>query len=109
MAVFCPTCGNMLLVELTEYSKELRYFCQACPYVYNIDKKISKKAKLVVKEVDDVLGGDEAWKNVAKTDATCPKCAYHQAYFMEIQIRSADEPATIFFKCVSCAHRWREG
>jgi len=72
MAVFCPTCGNMLLVELTEYSKELRYFCQACPYVYNIDKKISKKAKLVVKEVDDVLGGDEAWKNVAKTDGEVP-------------------------------------
>lgn len=39
----------------------------------------------------------------------CPKCSYHQAYFMEIQIRSADEPATLFFKCVQCAHRWREG
>lgn len=32
-----PTCT----VELTEYSKELRYFCQACPYVYSIDKKVS--------------------------------------------------------------------
>ncbi|KAG2482479.1 hypothetical protein HYH03_018586 [Edaphochlamys debaryana] len=99
----------MLLVELTEYSKELRYFCQSCPYVYNIDKKISKTAPLARKQVDDVLGGEDAWKNVAKTDATCPKCTYHQAYFMEIQIRSADEPATLFFKCVQCGHRWREG
>ncbi len=55
-------------VELTDYSKELRYFCQACPYVYKIDKKITKAAKLLRKQVDDVLGGDEAWKNVAKTD-----------------------------------------
>lgn len=41
--------------------------------------------------------------------ATCPKCQYMQAYFMEIQTRSADEPATLFFKCVQCGHRWREG
>ncbi|PNW86946.1 hypothetical protein CHLRE_02g102400v5 [Chlamydomonas reinhardtii] len=109
MITYCPTCANMLLVELTEYSKELRYFCQCCPYVYNIDKKISKMAPLARKQVDDVLGGEDAWKNVAKTDATCPKCSYHQAYFMEIQTRSADEPATLFFKCVQCAHRWREG
>lgn len=63
MITYCPTCANMLLgkairvslapparnrnlacfctaVELTEYSKELRYFCQCCPYVYNIDKKV---------------------------------------------------------------------
>ncbi len=131
-------------------------------------------APIVKKQVDDVLGGEEAWKNVAKTDgeymlwgpcwacaraapcaissrhlqcaicfaytaylgmrkyvvctecgsksctaltpfffwplaATCPKCQYMQAYFMEIQTRSADEPATLFFKCVQCGHRWREG
>jgi DNA-directed RNA polymerase III subunit RPC11 len=41
--------------------------------------------------------------------ATCEKCGYHQAYFNEIQIRSADEPATLFFKCVKCGNQWREG
>lgn len=30
--------------------------------------QIEKKKTLHKKEVDDVLGGDEAWKNVAKTD-----------------------------------------
>ena len=28
-------------VEMTDYSKELRYFCQSCPYMYNIDRKVS--------------------------------------------------------------------
>lgn len=30
--------------------------------------QISKHAKLQKKQVDDVLGGDEAWKHVQKTD-----------------------------------------
>lgn len=41
--------------------------------------------------------------------ATCPSCSYGQAYFKEIQTRSADEPATLFFKCVQCEHQWKEG
>lgn len=133
--------------------------------------QITKHAKLEKKQVDDVLGGEEAWKNVQKTDGelmpgsspvlfvisfmrqmllagqqvhtfglqphcrdsivncngtasrltlmhvvrlpavTCPACSAGQAYFMEVQIRSADEPATIFYKCVNpeCNHIWREG
>ena len=30
--------------------------------------QITKTAKLQRKHVDDVLGGDDAWKNVAKTE-----------------------------------------
>jgi DNA-directed RNA polymerase subunit M/transcription elongation factor TFIIS len=103
--------------------------------------QIHKKAPLVRKQVDDVLGGEDAWTNVSKTDGTdvphpvishtarapvrslapharlphavcavaCSKCRHHQAFFMEVQIRSADEPATLFYKCTSCSHRWREG
>lgn len=41
--------------------------------------------------------------------ATCPKCQHDKAYYKELQTRSADEPATLFFKCVQCSHQWREG
>mmetsp|Transcript_19078 Transcript_19078/g.32693 ORF Transcript_19078/g.32693 Transcript_19078/m.32693 type:complete len:110 (+) Transcript_19078:70-399(+) len=109
MITYCPTCGNMLLVEITTGLKELRYFCQACPYIYTLDKKITHKLALEKKKVDDVLGDDDEWKTAPKTDASCPKCSFHQANFMEIQIRSADEPATLFFRCIDCGHRWREG
>lgn len=62
------------------------------------------------KTVDDVLGGDHAWDNVDQTDALCPKCANTRAYFFMVQLRSADEPMTTFFKCTKpeCQARWKE-
>lgn len=36
--------------------------------------QITKHAKLEKKEVDDVLGGEEAWKNVQKTDGRLHSC-----------------------------------
>ncbi|KAG5507016.1 hypothetical protein JKF63_05762 [Porcisia hertigi] len=35
-------------------------------------------------------------------------CSSTKAYFIQIQMRSADEPATVFFKCVECGHQWRQ-
>ncbi|PRW32558.1 transcription factor S [Chlorella sorokiniana] len=105
--VFCPTCGNLLLVE--NHDGQNIYACQTCPYVYYIDREISKSVPLKRKEVEPVLGGEEEWKNAPRTEARCPDCSYHTAYFKEVQIRSADEPATLFFRCASCGCNWREG
>lgn len=71
--------------------------------------QLTKEVTLKEKKVDDVLGGEEAWKNVQKTQATCPGCDHHEAYFREIQTRSADEPATIFYRCAKCEKTWKEG
>jgi DNA-directed RNA polymerase III subunit RPC11 len=62
------------------------------------------------KEVDDVLGGEGAWDNVDQTKILCPTghCSGQKAYFYQLQIRSADEPMTTFYKCTSCGHQWRE-
>ena len=40
----------------------------------------------------------------------CPneKCRNDQAYWYQLQIRSADEPMTAFYKCTKCAKEWRE-
>lgn len=44
------------------------------------------------------------------TPADCPKCHHQEAFFRQIQIRSADEPMTIFYRCANsaCGHRWRD-
>ncbi|RLN95569.1 hypothetical protein BBJ28_00011427 [Nothophytophthora sp. Chile5] len=86
----------------------MRFFCQTCPYLFQITDKVEKKVPLQRKQVDDVLGGDEAWENVDQTEARCPHCEYTKAYFMQIQIRSADEPSTTFYKCVQCKKQWND-
>ncbi|XP_047138405.1 DNA-directed RNA polymerase III subunit RPC10 [Hydra vulgaris] len=108
MLLFCPTCANVLVVEEASGSSSFRFACKTCPFIYDIVKKISDKRYTKLKEVDDVLGGEDAWKNVDSTEEKCPKCEFKKAYFMQIQTRSADEPMTTFYKCCSCGHRWKE-
>lgn len=69
------------------------------------DRKMMPK-----KQVDDVLGGKGAWDNVDQTAARCARseCEGEKAYFYQLQIRSADEPMTTFYKCTTCGHQWRE-
>jgi DNA-directed RNA polymerase III subunit RPC11 len=107
--LFCPTCGNLLLIEKTIAT--YRFYCKTCPYICNINQNLKNYTKFEKKQVDSIFGGKEAWENVGKTDVTCPKCGNDKAYFKQIQIRSADEPSTLFYKCsnIDCAHDWREG
>lgn len=43
--------------------------CPTCPYKWIITQQISMRTHLSRKQVDDVLGGDEAWANVDQTDS----------------------------------------
>ena len=108
MLLFCPTCGNLLGVDVG--SRCYKFACPTCPYMHNINRKISSKHYPKLKAVDDVLGGSAAWENVDSTEEKCPKCEHPKAFFMQIQTRSADEPMTVFYKCcnMSCGHQWRE-
>ena len=106
--LFCPTCGNILLIEKGVGS--FRYFCKTCPYVFNLNQKIKRIETFDdKKEVDLVYGGKEEWENVPTTTIDCPKCENQKAYYKEIQTRSADEPTTIFYKCSKCGYEWKEG
>ncbi len=86
--LFCPFCANMLLTETSAVDGQLRFYCQVrrplgcngnatnalhapvqtCAYVHNITAKISEKITFERKQVDDVLGGDEAWANAPATE-----------------------------------------
>lgn len=44
MLLFCPTCGNVLIVE--EGQRCFRFACNTCPYVHNITRKVSVKLPL---------------------------------------------------------------
>ena len=63
---FCPTCANIL--QECNGPEGFRFFCNSCPYVHAIKKPIAQRTYLKRKEVDDVLGGADAWKNVDQTE-----------------------------------------
>mmetsp|Transcript_3461 Transcript_3461/g.7142 ORF Transcript_3461/g.7142 Transcript_3461/m.7142 type:complete len:129 (-) Transcript_3461:148-534(-) len=125
---FCPLDGTLLQVTSTiSNSSNINAFaCRTCRYVCQISKGGQSTAgvgtwsgsfrssmrSLKSKAVDDILGGASAWENVDKTAAVCPRppsgCGATDAYFMQIQIRSADEPMSVFYKCVGCGFQWND-
>ena len=66
MLLFCPLCGGLLLVDTTTTTSDSAAFtCKSCVYTFPIkDKNYSARVELKRKKVDDVFGGEDAWKNV---------------------------------------------
>ncbi|KAA6381967.1 MAG: DNA-directed RNA polymerase III subunit RPC11 [Streblomastix strix] len=105
---FCPNCANLLVVEPNQQNS-LRFSCPTCAYVKYINGQLRQEVPLIRKKVDDVLGTEESMKTAETTNlAQCPRCGHNEAYHFEMQTRSADEPATHFYKCVKCKKNWRE-
>jgi len=74
-------------------------------------EKCYYERKVFPKQVrEDVFGGKGAWDNAQKAKMQCPKneCEGMEAAFFQVQIRSADEPMTGFYK-VSFEDRWEGG
>jgi DNA-directed RNA polymerase III subunit RPC11 len=43
-----------------------RFECLTCPYQYIIKHRYFERKTLQLKKVDDVIGGEDSWKNVDK-------------------------------------------
>ena len=111
---FCPWDGSLLSVSsgASDESGRLAFSCPTCDFQSEITTTIRKRTTLVPKKVDDVMGGLDAWKNSPmQSEVLCDRCRGKGAYYIQIQTRSADEPMTIFYKCIDvadCGHEWRE-
>jgi DNA-directed RNA polymerase III subunit RPC11 len=109
---FCPLDGTLLQVQIVAGtgSGGAIFVCSTCPYSCSIDTNFSKKIIKTRKQVDDILGGAAAWENVDRTMTVCPnlECGHTEAYFLQMQIRSADEPMSVFYKCCKCSHQWSD-
>jgi len=101
--LFCPWDGTLLEVH---QGAMVQFLCPVCPYKHGIDPEDEYRVAIPTqkKEVDDIMGGEEAWENKDKTEHRCPNpdCDSEVAYFMQIQLRSADEPMSTFYRCVKC-------
>lgn len=73
ISLVCPYCSNTLTVSRSPSNDEFpsgqnRLECRTCPYQYLINQRWFERKEMKRKEVDDVLGGKDAWANVDKTD-----------------------------------------
>ncbi|CAL9053559.1 uncharacterized protein LOC135640977 [Musa acuminata AAA Group] len=107
---FCPTCGMLLQIERASQGRRCRLFCPTCPYVCTISNKMVIKHNLVKKELEHIFSGADSMKFAPRTAATCPRCHHGEAFFRQMQIRSADEPMTTFYRCCNerCNYEWRD-
>lgn len=58
-----------------------------------------------VKQEIRTLEGD---KDMASNMFKCKACGKSQTTYYELQTRSADEPMTIFIRCIPCGKQWRQ-
>ncbi|OIW30868.1 hypothetical protein CONLIGDRAFT_293195 [Coniochaeta ligniaria NRRL 30616] len=109
MLLFCPHCSNILTVSAMETGRN-RLECRTCPYEHPIEQTIYSRRTFARVEKEDVFGGPGAWDNAQKQKVQCgnPACNGDEAAYFSVQIRSADEPMTNFYKCMTCGHRWRD-
>uniref|UniRef100_A0A6B2LTI0 DNA-directed RNA polymerase subunit n=1 Tax=Arcella intermedia TaxID=1963864 RepID=A0A6B2LTI0_9EUKA len=102
--LFCPRCANLLLIKSVGGS--MMFTCSTCSYVYHVSdtmKNIQVGTKKIVSEVESEKETGEVTES-----GCCPECRHNVVRFYTKQIRSADEPETIFYTCTKCFHKWRE-
>lgn len=83
MLLFCPSCSNMLVISQIPSSHTApedsmnigknRFECRTCPYQMILDRRYFERKTMKLKDVGDILGGADSWKNVDQTEGkkTC--------------------------------------
>jgi DNA-directed RNA polymerase subunit M len=111
MVEFCPECSNLLRKK--RMNEKIFLVCK-CGYQIEIqtnndqiEEEIQKKSAVLDKKLIVVSNDDKISVNL-KVTKICPKCNNNEAETWQVQIRSSDEPSTIFFRCTKCKFTWRE-
>lgn len=107
MMRFCPKCGNLLIAK--KKRKNVYLVCRKCHREYKMkgEKLTISEAVHEAKKGIVFMGKGEEIAELPKTKIICPECENTEAYWWMQQTRSADEPPTLFFKCIKCGYSWR--
>lgn len=78
------------------------------PYMKNEDiypDKWNNIKNILEKKVEGLKNN----KNISITDQfKCGKCKKRECSYYELQVRSADESATLFITCLNCNAKWKQ-
>lgn len=105
---FCPNCGRVL--RPVKKSETVVLTCSRCGYEKPSDQSVVVTTRIQRDKKDDLpfIEGDGPEVLPKSSDVICPNCGNREAYFWQVQTRSADEPMTSFFRCTKCNSTWRE-
>ncbi|EJS43053.1 rpa12p [Saccharomyces arboricola H-6] len=115
--IFCLDCGDLLENPSAVLGSNVE--CSQCKAIY--PKSQFSNLKVVTTTADDAFPSAlRAKKSVVKTSlkknelkdgATikerCPQCGNEEMNYHTLQLRSADEGATVFYTCTSCGYKFR--
>lgn len=113
--IFCTSCGNLL----DSISHQQHLECKVCQTKYDANE--FSKLKVVTHTSPDAFPSSlKSKKSLVKTSlgkgevedgATikekCPQCGNEEMQYHTLQLRSADEGATVFYTCTKCGYKFR--
>jgi len=110
---FCPFCGTLLLVHKPDF---FQLYCPTCTYIVDVRNPLTVHHDMTIhnkrpEAEDEFLYAHQTAEGRATTTVRCANeddaCVSTKAYFVRIQMRSADEPETIFYRCTACGYQWK--
>ena len=103
---FCQRC-NAILVSKQKGGKTV-LVCRTCGHQEKEYTPTEIAERVQKNPADDIIIIEKNEETLPKTKAACPKCGNGEAFWWVQQTRSADEAPTLFLRCASCKHSWRE-
>lgn len=98
---FCPECDTKLR------HIDAAMICPRCEYKEDDTSQVVEEQDADEVSEFNVLKDGEGTQTLPTVEINCPKCDHDQAVWWMLQTRSADEPTTQFYRCMSCSHTWR--
>lgn len=118
--IFCDDCGNLLDNPEDKINNSNVIECSQCQAEYA--KSQFTNLKVVTSTSEDAfpsslrlkrsvvktnLKRDELKDDGATIKEKCPKCGHDEMRYQTLQLRSADEGATVFYTCIKCNYKYR--
>jgi len=97
--MFCDKCGGLMR------PKDGKLVCMSCEGEQAITDE-DRKTIIEHQEKKEIAFFDEV-DTLPKEKILCEKCGNNEAYFVVRQMRAADEPETMIYKCTKCGYKWR--
>jgi DNA-directed RNA polymerase subunit M/transcription elongation factor TFIIS len=94
--------------RLLERYKEGEFAIHQIPYMSYSDLYPEKWVELADREMKREAKMLEVDTSMATDMYRCSRCGKRQCTYYEQQTRSADEPMTLFIRCVNCGKQWRQ-